>query len=124
MKKSLLIVSHGSRVEETKNTIFKVQESLRKRDIYEDVRVAFMEFNSPNIPDAIESIYNDGIRYIIVAPMFLFQGNHIKKDIPEVLKTIKQKHLDLKIYMAEPIGFDDRLVDIIAERAEGKLCKI
>lgn len=124
MKKSLLIVSHGSQVEETKNTIFKVQESIKDRGIYEDVRVAFMEFNTPNIPDAIKDIYDDGIRDIVVVPMFLFRGNHIRKDIPELLRKIEKKYSDLEIFMAEPIGFDDRIVDIIAERAEGKLCKI
>lgn len=124
MKKSLLIVSHGSQVEETKNTIFKVQESIKDRGIYEDVRVAFMEFNTPSIPDAIKDIYDDGIRDIVVVPMFLFRGNHIRKDIPELLRKIEKKYSDLEIFMAEPIGFDDRIVDIIAERAEGKLCKI
>jgi len=124
MKKSLLVLAHGSKVEETKKVMYKVKDNLVHRRKYDDVQIAFLQFNEPNISDTVAKIYEQGIREIIVVPMFLFNGNHILIDIPEELSKLKDKYKDLKISLADSIGFDERIVDILEERVEGRLCEI
>lgn len=43
---------------------------------------------------------------------------HFKRDIPNQLKETSNK---AKIIIAEPIGFDKRIVDILKEKAEKAL---
>ena len=124
MNKTLLILAHGSRAQATTKVIHEVRNSIAKKNLYTDVRVAFMEFNKPNISEAIQDICQSGPVEVVAVPMFLFEGNHILHDIPEELKKAKEEHPELKITLAKPIGFDERIVDILLERAEGELCQI
>ncbi|WP_422445058.1 sirohydrochlorin chelatase [Thermoanaerobacterium sp. DL9XJH110] len=124
MKRALLVLAHGSKAEGTQDVIFKVRERIKFKNIYDDVRVAFLQFNRPGIKEAIEGLYKDGIKDIVTVPMFLFEGNHIIHDIPQELKKAKEAHPDFRISLAKPIGYDERIVDIITERAEGEQWEI
>jgi sirohydrochlorin cobaltochelatase len=85
------------------------------------VEGCFMEISEPFIPETIEKMYSRGIKEIKVLPYFLFSGIHIKEDIPEILLSEKNKHADLKISMAQPIGYHEALIGILKERANGEL---
>jgi len=49
MGKGLLIIAHGSRVEETKDVVTKVVEKIKSLKNTKDVKVGFMEFNELDI---------------------------------------------------------------------------
>lgn len=120
MKKTLLILAHGSKAESTKEVIHAVRDKIAEKNLYKDVKAAFMEFNKPNIQEAFNDICKAGPAEVLAVPMFLFEGNHILHDIPEELKKAKQVHPGLEISMAKPIGFDERIADILLERAAGQ----
>ncbi len=80
-----------------------------------------MEISEPLIPETVDKLYSRGIKEIIVLPYFLYSGIHIREDIPEILLMEKNKRPDLKISMAQPIGYHEALVDILKERASGEL---
>ncbi len=124
MNKTLLILAHGSKAESTTEVIYAVRDKIAEKNLYRDVKVAFMEFNRPNIQEALDDICKVGPAEVLAVPMFLFEGNHILHDIPEELKKAKEAYPDLKISMAKPIGFDERIVDVLLERAAGKLCAL
>lgn len=124
MDKTLLILAHGSKAQSTTEVIYQVRGEIAKRNLYKEVKVAFMEFNHPNIREAFDEIYKEGLRQVIAVPMFLFEGNHIRHDIPEELTNVKNVYPDLEISLAKPIGFDRRIADILIERAAGKLWEI
>ncbi|HHU69042.1 MAG TPA: cobalamin biosynthesis protein CbiX [Thermoanaerobacterales bacterium] len=124
MDKVLLILSHGSKAESITEITYKMRDSISAKNLYSDVKVAFMEFNSPSIPEAIADICKEGAAEIIALPMFLYKGNHILHDIPKELKKAREENPYVTIYMADPIGFDERIADILIERAEGALCQI
>jgi sirohydrochlorin cobaltochelatase len=80
-----------------------------------------MEISEPFIPETIANMYSKGIKEITILPYFLYNGIHIKEDIPEILLTEKSKYADLRIYVAQPIGYHDALIDILKERASGEV---
>lgn len=118
MEKALLVIAHGSRVEETRKVVYKVIDRIKSLKKYKDVKAGFMEFNEPDISTSIREFVEEGIYDIIAVPMFLFEGNHVLHDIPEVFGKEKEKYPGLKIKFAKSIGYDDRIVDIILERAK------
>ncbi len=124
MDKTLLILAHGSKTQSTTEVIYQVRDEIAKRNLYKNVEVSFMEFNHPNIREVFDEIYKEGSREVIAVPMFLFEGNHIRYDIPKELANIKNVYPDLEISLAKPIGFDKRIADILIERAAGKLWEI
>ncbi len=124
MDKTLLILAHGSKTQSTTEVIYQVRDEIAKRNLYKNVEVSFMEFNHPNIREVFDEIYKEGSREVIAVPMFLFEGNHIRYDIPEELMKVKNAYPDLEISLAKPIGFDRRIADILIERAAEKLWEI
>ena len=121
--KGLVVVGHGSRSKDARDVFFKIVEQL-KGSMGIEVEGCFMEISEPFIPEVIGNMYTKGIREITVLPFFLFSGIHIKEDIPAILLSVKNKHTDLKITMAQPIGYHEALVDILKERVTGELACI
>ena len=53
---------------------------------------------------------------IRIVPYFLFEGVHIKEDIPEEIKAFQAHHPNVKITMGQTLGADKRLAEIVADR--------
>ena len=118
--RGLLVIGHGSRSNEAKEAFYLIVEQL-KESMNSEVEGCFMEISEPFIPETIEKMYNRGVREITALPYFLFNGIHIKEDIPEILSSTKAQYIDLSIYMAQPIGYHKAVVEILKERIIGEL---
>lgn len=117
----ILVIGHGSRSKDAYDTFFKIVEGLKNKMKDDYVEGCFMELSEPNIPPTIQKMYDNGVRKVTVLPYFLFTGIHIKEDIPEILREIKERYNDLEILMANPIEYDEKLIDILVERVGGEV---
>jgi sirohydrochlorin ferrochelatase len=54
---------------------------------------------------------------ILVVPYFLHKGAHIKKDVIKDLNAALDKSNFKSAYMGRHLGVDEKLVDIVIERA-------
>ncbi|GIM28192.1 cobalamin biosynthesis protein CbiX [Clostridium polyendosporum] len=117
--KGILVIGHGSRSQEADEVFFKIVDMLKNKT-GSLVEGCYMEISKPSIPETIEKMYKEGIKDFTVLPYFLFPGIHIKEDIPEILKEVEEKYEDIKISMANPIGYNELLVDILLERVNGE----
>lgn len=118
--KGLIVIGHGSRSKDAKEAFYQVVEQL-KGDTNCEVEGCFMEISEPFIPETIEKMYNKGVREFTALPYFLFNGIHIKEDIPEILSSVKEKYADISIAMAQPIGYHEAMGAILKERLTGEL---
>ncbi len=119
--KGIIVVGHGSRSEEAKELFLKIVDSLRVKLEDSNVEGCFMEISKPYIPAKIDEMYKNGVRDFIILPYFLVPGIHIKEDIPEILEEAKDKYGDITVKVAEPIGYHDKLIEILKERLEGEV---
>lgn len=113
---SLIVLGHGSRAPEAGVLLNWVAERLSLR-FGTPVLAASLQFNEPTLDDCCRQLAKQGARRIVVAPYFLFTGNHLQRDIPEVLSRLRQELAGVEIVLAEPLGADDLLVDVVARRA-------
>jgi sirohydrochlorin ferrochelatase len=114
--KGILIVAHGSREKETEETFKKIVVMLRKKLENENIEYAFMQFCEKTIEKAIAQLVNNGVNDIKVIPYFLFDGVHIKEDIPAKINELCSIYPDIKISFGNTLGADYRLADILADR--------
>lgn len=121
LEKATLIIAHGSKVAETDKIMNQYMEALRQQFPSERFEKCYLQLMAPLLDDVITALYEDGVKEIIAFPLFLFNGNHIKEDIPQALEALREKHKDLKITFLSNIGFDEKLVTLIGERV-GLLC--
>jgi sirohydrochlorin cobaltochelatase len=96
-------------------------EQLRSaRD--EPVLPAFMELAEPGLDAAVTEAVAGGATEIVVQPCFLFDGMHIRRDIPEMLSGFAAQHPTVAFRFGRPFGADPRLVEILLERAGEATC--
>ncbi len=128
MKTGIVIVGHGSR---TKESIGIYEEIARitseKSDL--DVQVGYMKHGRPTLIEAVEGFIENQVKKIIIVPLFLLPGLHVKEDIP-ILLGMKEGLTpefgydkvdvpdDVEIIYAKHIGADERLADVVIDRIE------
>lgn len=96
--------------------LLRVAEALQRRS-GEPVRVAHMEITEPGIDTAIDACAAERADEIVVVPWFLSPGRHTTRDIPEQVRRAIARHPGLRARIAEPLGVDDRLIDVLLARA-------
>lgn len=115
-KKIVLMVAHGSKVNESKYICEKVRDDL-ENSINERIEIAYMELAKPSIEEKVEELYNEGYKKFVILPFFLFSGMHIKNDIPAILNSLCEKYR-ISYVMARSIEYDGRLAEILKERLQ------
>lgn len=120
-KTCLILIGHGSKLPHNRETLEKLADIILKRSMFSMVEIAFMVRNKPTIPETLEKAVKQGATKVVLIPTFIAHGVHTKFEIPEMLET-KQKELGLKaqgieVIYGEPLGSDERLAEIIEEKA-------
>lgn len=119
MKKDtgIIVLGHGSRLPEA-NKQLKVLAGYVDEILGGETRVeaCYMVCSSPTLMEGISTLAEEGLGKIIVVPVFLSSGLHVKEDIPEQLNEAKRMFPDVEILYAENLGPDRRLAEIVAER--------
>lgn len=118
---ALVLIGHGSKLPYNKENIEKLADILRRKSRFKTVEISFMVRNKPTIPEAIEEILNRGIKKIVLIPAFLAAGVHTEQEIPDML-GLKSEEPELrkkgiKVLYGEPLGPDERIAEIIEEKA-------
>lgn len=121
--KVVMIVGHGSRSLKSQEDFKKVIDIIEKKLDHTKVYGTNMELAEPLMEDTIDEIVkeNSGISEIIVVPFFLFEGMHIRKDIPEKLDEFRGKYPDIKITFGRPLGADPMIAEVLTARVNEML---
>ena len=118
MKTGLLVLGHGSKAVEADQIFTQIVADVRALSTFECVAMGSLQLSRPTFAEGVQTLLDQGVTTMVVMPMFIFRGNHVKFDIPEELTKLRQAHPQINFVMAEPIGADIRLSAIIEERAQ------
>jgi sirohydrochlorin cobaltochelatase len=122
-----MVIGHGSRLPYNKNTIIYQAEELTKMG-YENVRYAFNEFDEPQVEEVFDEMIQQGIDEMIVLPLFISLGVHLRHDIPGKIRigdgaaegVFRHNGRNVMVRYAAPVGSDQRLTDMIAAKITGR----
>ena len=76
-----------------------------------------MELDRPNIEEGIGQAVANNPKVILMMPYFLHRGAHIKTDVVKDVNAALEKHNFANAFMARHLGVDEKLVDLVVERA-------
>jgi sirohydrochlorin cobaltochelatase len=113
----LLLMAHGSPDPAANQPIEQVAARIRATNRYTQVVVCYMDLNQPSIGDAIDNQVARGARRLVAVPYFLQLGGHVAEDLPATIEAARKRHTGAEIILAEHLGYDRLLVEVIAERA-------
>ena len=120
----IVIVDHGSRRDESnrRHEGF-VAEWQRDRGL-DNVEAAHMELAEPSIATAVDACVASGATTIVIAPYFLWPGNHWDRDIPALAAEACGRHPGVRHLVAAPLGPHPLLGDIVEQRIEHCLAHV
>ncbi|MFI3226073.1 MAG: CbiX/SirB N-terminal domain-containing protein [Clostridia bacterium] len=119
--KGIIILSHGSRQKSTENTLTSIVDMLKLAITDYEIEYGFMEFSDKTIESGLDALREKGIKEIVAVPYFLFDGIHIREDIPEEIAKYVEKYPEVTISMGKTLGADPRLAEILADRVREAL---
>jgi len=120
-KAGLILIGHGSKLPHNRENLEKLADILRSRSKFKTVEIAFMIRDTPTIAEAIDAMAKKDLSKIVLVPAFLAPGVHTTQEIPELIgvkeKQPNLKTLGIELVYGEPIGSDERIADILEEKA-------
>ncbi len=116
MKIGIILLSHGSRLPDAQDVLGGLVEQIRSAGDFSHVTGASLQFNRPDLPAAVAETVSAGVDRLIVVPLFLYMGMHMKKDIPEIVEEERKKYPRVRIDLAGNIGADRKLAEILLDR--------
>ena len=120
-KVGLILIGHGSKLPHNRENLEKIAEILRKQSQFKIVEIAFMIRDTPTISEAIDTIAKRGVSKIVLVPAFLAPGVHTTQEIPELIEVKDKKSQisakGIQLFYGEPIGADECIAVILAEKA-------
>jgi precorrin-8X/cobalt-precorrin-8 methylmutase len=119
MKESILLLGHGSPKKDANNLerVGKMLHGMFHAGCTEDcVKVAYLQFAEPGIPETIKLCVERGAKKIILHPFFLSAGLHVTKDIPGMIEEARGRYPGVNFVYTEPLGIHEKLAHIVMER--------
>jgi len=111
----VMIIGHGSKDPNAQLSIQYVVDNLT--NTYRNVSHCFLEIEEPNIQQGIEKCQKNNPEVLVIVFYFLHKGAHVKRDIYEDLNPAIEKSNLKKVFITEHIGTDEKMIDLILERA-------
>ena len=117
MTTAIILFAHGARDPEWANPLRRVQAAIRQRAGGVTVELAFLEFMAPTLPDCAAALVAGGASEIVVMPMFIAQGGHLKRDVPEIIDRLRSTHPEVRFSLGGAIGENEIVIKAMAEAA-------
>lgn len=115
IKTAVIILGHGSKLKMANYTIRKVAREIKSKRGLGIVKPAYLQLCQPSLQRTIKKITTMGCKRVIIVPFFLFMGNHVKRDIPKVIRQEAKIYKYVEFVYARHLGQDPRISDIVLD---------
>tara|TARA_Y100001970_G_C13839382_1_gene653697 strand:- start:151 stop:528 length:378 start_codon:yes stop_codon:yes gene_type:complete len=116
MRKAILLIDHGSRLDEANQMLTQIAVLLQTQDPSLMVHIAHMELAEPDIAAGIQACVDDGATHIVAHPYMLAPGRHAVQDIPTMVKAAAKQHPHVQVHVSEPLGAHPLMAQVILDR--------
>jgi len=113
-RSGLALLAHGARDPRWSEPLERLRDRVAALAPGAAVQLAFLEHLQPDLAGAIERLVADGCEAITVVPVFLGQGGHVRKDVPERIDDARRLFPGIDIRMSPAIGDDAGVIDALA----------
>lgn len=114
-RSALILFAHGARDPRWADPFQAVARAVRERQPDLDVRLAFLEFMTPSLPEAGRDAVADGATRVDVVPLFLGAGGHVRKDLPMLMDTLRSDHPGAAFHLHPAVGEIASVVQAMAD---------
>ena len=116
IQRPLLLVGHGSRDAEGRQTLLDFAAAYQALDTSRPVIPCFLELTEPTIQDGVDQCVAKGYSEISVLPILLFAARHNKFDVTLELDRARQRYPQLKLHYGRHFGIAPEILDLWRSR--------
>lgn len=116
-KNALILFAHGARDPEWAAPMRSVRAALQARSPDLCVELAFLEFMQPDLETCASMLAEKGYGSIVILPMFIAQGGHLKKDAPALISRLQMRFPSVRFSLAPPVGEAPPIIEAMAGHA-------
>ena len=110
---AVILFAHGAREPGWAEPFESLRDRLRAAGT--PVELAFLEFMSPSLDEAAARLAGKGIESVVIVPLFLAQGAHLKRELPAMVEKIRKRHAKTAFRVAPALGDSPEILAAIAE---------
>lgn len=118
-KTALILFAHGSRDPEWASPLRRVRTAVLSGSPNLKIELAFLEFLAPSLQDCASAMVSEGFDRIVIVPMFIAQGGHLKNDLPLIIDELRGRFPNVGFEMPGPVGEADSVVQAMASHVLG-----
>jgi sirohydrochlorin ferrochelatase len=111
----VMIIGHGSKDPNAQMSLNYIVNELE--DSYRNVSRCWLEIEQPDIFEGVKKCEKDNPEVLVIVFYFLHEGAHVKTDINNDLTPALENSNLKKTYITKHLGTDEKMIDLIIERA-------
>ena len=112
---AIILFAHGARDADWAAPFRVIQKQLQAARPDTQVALAFQDFMTPTLEAAVAASAGQGAKRIVLVPLFMAQGGHLKQDLPLLVGRIRELHPQLEIRVMPAIGDAPEILQAITD---------
>jgi sirohydrochlorin cobaltochelatase len=112
---AIILFAHGARDPEWAAPFSIIRRQLQAARPDVQVELAFQDFMTPSLEAAVAHATAQGARRVVLAPLFMAQGGHLKQDLPLLVANIRERHPELELQVLPAIGDAPEILQAITD---------
>ena len=113
--KAIIFFGHGARDARWREPFSRLAMLWSTQHADTSVELAFLELMQPSLEGAISRLAGNGATEVVVVPVFLGQGGHLRNDFPVLLSACQEKFPEIKLSATPAVGEDEAVLQAIIE---------
>jgi sirohydrochlorin cobaltochelatase len=114
MKSALVLFAHGSRDPDWAAPFRTVQQRVAAKKPELAVELAFLEIMKPTLAEATDALASSGCGRITIAPLFMAQGAHLKRDLARLMSEVRARHPGIELSLLPAAGEIESVIDAMS----------
>jgi sirohydrochlorin cobaltochelatase len=112
---AIILFAHGARDPEWAAPFSIVKRQLQTARPDVQVELAFQDFMTPTLEAAVANSAAQGAKRVVLAPLFMAQGGHLKQDLPLLVAKIREQHPRIELQVLPAIGDAPEILQAITD---------
>jgi sirohydrochlorin cobaltochelatase len=114
-RQAIVLFAHGARDPEWAVPFIIIKRQLQVARPDAQVELAFQDFMTPTLEAAVAQCAAGGAQRVVLVPLFMAQGGHLKQDLPLLVGKIREQHPQLELRVMPAIGDAPEILQAITD---------
>ncbi len=112
---AIILFAHGARDPDWAAPFNIIRQQVQAARPDAQVELAFQDFMTPTLDGAVAQCAARGARQLVLVPLFMAQGGHLKQDLPRMVGKLREQHPQLELRVTPAIGDAPEILHAISD---------